>query len=402
LTKHGPIRLIALDLDGTLFNKDKTISPRNRSALRRASDAGVVIALASGRMTDCISPAADALGIDCPIIAYNGGMVRGLAADGRPVLFHRPLTARYCDELIDFCRGRYLLNVYYDDTLYAEEMPELRRFSEIYATRTGAVYEYVPDLGPFAGRDATKAVIIADPPERERLYEEWSPRWGDETTIVKTDPEYLEFMERGTDKGVALAGLCDSLGVPPEAAMACGDGDNDAEMLVRRGARRRHGELDPKDPRRGGRGLPTHQHRGRRSRRRRATRVDLIRHLKDPARARMPCLVPTTEAPGKDPSADKRATRGRMAGAPPATGGDAGHGNAAAYARRVEGCSSQKPDDVDRRLTSPGRPSARSSSACPWDPAWPRAPRPKGPPVSTRPRLARPSPCWTTGFGSRA
>jgi len=235
LTKHRPIRLIALDLDGTLFGEDKTISPRNRNVLRRASDMGVTIALASGRMTDCISPAADALGIDCPIIAYNGGMARGFAADGRPILFHRPLEARYGDELIDFCRGRYLLNIYHDDRLYAEETPELRRFSEIYSTRTGAVYEYVPGLGPFAGRDPTKAIIIADHPERERLYEEWSLRWGDETTIVKTDPEYLEFMERGTDKGRALVGLCEALGVPPEAAMACGDGDNDAEMLAAAG-----------------------------------------------------------------------------------------------------------------------------------------------------------------------
>jgi hydroxymethylpyrimidine pyrophosphatase-like HAD family hydrolase len=52
---------------------------------------------------------------------------------------------------------------------------------------------------------------------------------------VRTDPEYLEFMERGTDKGVALAGLCEALGSPVAQAMACGDGDNDAEMLAAAG-----------------------------------------------------------------------------------------------------------------------------------------------------------------------
>ncbi|MHC4252566.1 MAG: Cof-type HAD-IIB family hydrolase [Planctomycetota bacterium] len=235
MARDRRIRLIALDLDGTLLNSEKTISPRNRTALRRASDAGVVVALASGRMTDCIAPTAERLGIDCPIIAYNGGMARGRAADGRPVLFHRPLEARYSKELTDFCRGRYLLNVYFDDKVYAEETPALRRFAEIYSTRTGAVYEFVPDLGPFEGQDTTKAIIITDPPERDRLHAEWSPRWGDETTIVRTDPEYLEFMERGTDKGVALVGLCEALGIPIEAAMACGDGDNDAEMLAAAG-----------------------------------------------------------------------------------------------------------------------------------------------------------------------
>jgi len=235
LDERRRIRLIALDLDGTLLDEKKTISRRNREALARASDMGVVVALASGRMTDCIAPTAEALGIDCPIIAYNGGMARGPVADGRPVLFHRPLEARYASKLIGFCRGRYLLNVYYDDKLYAEEKPELRRFAEIYSTRTGAVYEFVPDLGVFEGREATKAIIIVDHPERERLHEEWSRRFDGEANIVKTDPEYLEFMERGTDKGVALVAMCEALGVPVEESMACGDGDNDAEMLAAAG-----------------------------------------------------------------------------------------------------------------------------------------------------------------------
>lgn len=229
------IRLIALDLDGTLLDAQKTISPRNRAALRRASELGVTVALASGRMTDCIAPTAERLGLDCPIIAYNGAMARGRAADGRPVLFHRPLEARHSKELIDFCRGRYLLNVYFDDRVYAEDTPELRHFAELYSARTGAVYEFVPDLGPFEGRDTTKAITVTDPSDRERLHAEWLPRLGDATTIVRTDPEYLEFMERGTDKGVALVGLCRALGIPIEEAMACGDGDNDAEMLAAAG-----------------------------------------------------------------------------------------------------------------------------------------------------------------------
>lgn len=172
------IRLIALDLDGTLLDEAKRISPRNRDALRRAVDTGVTVALASGRMTDCIAPTADALGIDCPIIAYNGAMARGKASGGRPVLFHRPLEAQYTRELVDFCRGRYHLNLYFDDMLYSEERPSLRRFAEIYSTRTGARYNYVPDLARFDGRDTTKAIIIVDHPERERLHDEWAARLG--------------------------------------------------------------------------------------------------------------------------------------------------------------------------------------------------------------------------------
>jgi Cof subfamily protein (haloacid dehalogenase superfamily) len=225
------IRLIALDLDGTLLDTDgRTLEP-NREALRTAAERGVVITLASGRMTDCITPFAEELGLDCYIMAYNGGMVRGSRAEGRRMLFHRPLEARYGRALIDYCRDRYMLNFYHDDRLYAQGNPGLRRFADIYARQTGAVYNFVEDLGKLADREPTKLILITDPPERDRLHDEWVSSLGAETTIVKTNPEYLEFLNRDTDKGVALMALGKALGLSAGEIMALGDGDNDAPML---------------------------------------------------------------------------------------------------------------------------------------------------------------------------
>ena len=128
--EHEQIKLIALDIDGTLLNSQGEIPARNRDALLAALGQGVTVALASGRMTNCISPFADEMGLDCPIIGYNGGMVRGTKKDGRPEMFHRPLEVRYGRELIDYCRGRYMLNFYCDDVLYAEETAELLGISK--------------------------------------------------------------------------------------------------------------------------------------------------------------------------------------------------------------------------------------------------------------------------------
>lgn len=229
------IRLIALDLDGTLLDSWGRIPGRNRLALRAAAERGVVIALASGRMTDCITPFAEEIGLDCHVMAYNGGMVRsppGVGwAEGREVLFHRPLQASYGGALIEYCRDRYMLNFYHDDRLYAQGAPDLRRYADIYSNQTGAVYDFVDDLGRFAGSEPTKLILITDPPERDRLYDEWVGRWGGETTIVKTNPEYLEFLNRDTDKGVALRALGEALGLSTREIMALGDGDNDAQML---------------------------------------------------------------------------------------------------------------------------------------------------------------------------
>ncbi len=229
--RRARIRLVALDLDGTLLGSDGRVPGPNREALSRAAQAGVTVALASGRMTDCIAPTAESLGIDCPVIAYNGGMVRGSGAEAREVVFHVPLPAEYGRELIDYCRGRYLLNFYLDDALYAEGLPALAPWRKIYSDQTGAVYHLVDDLGVLRERAPTKAIIIASHDERERLHDEWAARWGDRTTIIKTNPEYLEFLNRDTDKGVALDALACHLGLAREEVMAMGDGDNDAPML---------------------------------------------------------------------------------------------------------------------------------------------------------------------------
>ena len=234
-TPRRPVRLIALDLDGTTLNTSKHIDEGNRSALRAAAEKGVTVVLASGRMTDCITPFAEELALDCMIISYNGGMARGLLADGRPELHHCPLQASYGAGLIDFCRDRYMLNYYVDDVLHAQDRPELRQYAGIYSQRTGAKYHFVPDLDPYRESDPTKAIIVCDPGERERLYDEWIERWGGETTIVKTDPEYLEFLNKDTNKGVALADMAGRLGLHIDEVMAMGDGDNDADMLATAG-----------------------------------------------------------------------------------------------------------------------------------------------------------------------
>lgn len=243
MSRRQRIRLIALDLDGTLLDSSGGVPERNRVALRRAalsrSSGGVVVALASGRMTDCIEPTASRLGMDCPVIAYNGALVRDSMRDskarGREIIFHRPVEAACGERLVEFCRGRYMLNFYWEESLYAEGSEPLRPYAEIYARQTGARYNFLPDLRELSGREPTKLILITDPPERDRLYGRFARELGEELTIIKTNPEYLEFLNKGADKGVALMELAQHYGFAPEEVMAFGDGDNDAPMLAAAG-----------------------------------------------------------------------------------------------------------------------------------------------------------------------
>jgi HAD superfamily hydrolase (TIGR01484 family) len=71
------IKLIAIDLDDTLLNSKITVSPRNVAAIKKAKAAGITIMIATGRMYISAKKFADLLGLDVPIVTYNGALVKG-------------------------------------------------------------------------------------------------------------------------------------------------------------------------------------------------------------------------------------------------------------------------------------------------------------------------------------
>ena len=236
-----PVRIVALDLDGTLLNSRGEISPDDIATLQMLHRRGVQVCLASGRMTAAIRPTFGVIGLDGPVIAYNGAMVRDSLARGEALILEIPLPARYGDYLIDYAeREHHHLNYYHGDLLYAREDPSLRRFADLYAKQTGSVFHFVPSLQQFKGREPTKIILITDPTvpgrpdprHRDELCDVFEAKWDGQVSLFKTNPEYLEFLNRDVDKGVALEALARYFNVPRGQVMAFGDGENDAPMLA--------------------------------------------------------------------------------------------------------------------------------------------------------------------------
>ncbi len=212
-----PFRLIALDLDGTLLNDRREISPRDAAALRQFAQSGGLVVLASGRMTANIRPFCDAMGIDGPTIGYNGALARDSLAAGAEVIVETALPARYADELLDYTRReRFHLNNYRDEQLYASD-----------------------DLERFRGREPTKCILVTDPTvpgspdprHRDELYDLWHARWGAGVTVMRTNPEYLEFYHRDASKAAALAAVARHCGIEQALTLSFGDNYNDLSML---------------------------------------------------------------------------------------------------------------------------------------------------------------------------
>jgi Cof subfamily protein (haloacid dehalogenase superfamily) len=228
------VRLIAMDLDGTLFRADRSIGPRTINALRAAHARGVAVVLASGRMTAAMESAADQLGLDVYIVSYNGAAVCNLRAQGRQRLFHQPLPKDISREICLLGKERgYQINFYYEEVVVSEDGPRLRPWIDLYRTRTGSPFRIVERLVDYFLKYApTKLLFCLDPAARNIVYAELLPRFHPRRALlVRTDPEYLEFLNPEVDKGKGVRMLAQSLGIAAGAVLALGDGENDISML---------------------------------------------------------------------------------------------------------------------------------------------------------------------------
>jgi Cof subfamily protein (haloacid dehalogenase superfamily) len=224
------LRLFVTDLDGTILidrGVDGTHStPRLRAALGALQRAGVSVCLASGRMHESIRHIAQDLGVEGPVISYNGAMVRGPHEE---LWAHHTLDAGLASEIVDLAEARGLpLNYYLDGVLYARK---IQPWWDLYHGRTSSPMQPVESHRGFAGSRPTKLLIYTQPVTVLALRSELAPRLAGRCELMITSDEYLEFIPPGVDKGHALAELAQRMGLAPGQVAAAGDGWNDLGML---------------------------------------------------------------------------------------------------------------------------------------------------------------------------
>ena len=220
------IKLIALDLDDTLLRNDLQISPRAKAAIRHAVERGVAVTLATGRMFASALPFAQELGLDLPLITYQGALVK--YADGR-VVYHRPIPLGIARELVDFILpyGHHL-NVYLNDELFMQQdSPEGQRYAAI----AKVPVHLVADLRDIIVTEPTKLVVIAKEPQLDVLAEDLQLNFGNKINLTKSKPYFLELAHPLATKGKALATLAKSLNIEAHEVMAVGDSPNDLDMI---------------------------------------------------------------------------------------------------------------------------------------------------------------------------
>jgi Cof subfamily protein (haloacid dehalogenase superfamily) len=216
-----------VDLDRTLIAEDAVLRPRTRAAIARTRATGVHVIVVTGRMFRAVRPYLEEAGLDDPVICYQGAVVADPASG--EFLRHVPIPRAVALEAIDAIVGAgFHVNCYVDDLLYvAEVTPEARAYADfqnldIHAV--GPLREWLHD-------DPTKLVAVGDPRALDVLEAELKPRFRGRLFVSKSLPHFLEFAHPAVSKGSGLQFVAERLGFAPAETVACGDGENDRELL---------------------------------------------------------------------------------------------------------------------------------------------------------------------------
>jgi Cof subfamily protein (haloacid dehalogenase superfamily) len=218
--------LIALDLDGTVLSFDLKLDQRDVDALHRAVTAGITLVACTGRPFPGALPWVRRLGLDQPIVCYQGAQIR--TPDGATML-DQGVPHDLAVEVVRFARERNVhVQAYCDDMLIIErDRPEAHE----YADHAGMPINLVSDLETGIGATTPKLVMVAPREQVEALLPEARARWAGRLEVNTSMPTYLEVTREGADKRRALEFLCRRLGIPHEETVAVGDGRNDTSML---------------------------------------------------------------------------------------------------------------------------------------------------------------------------
>lgn len=220
-------QLIAVDIDGTLLDNEHRITARTKATLQEAAGRGVVLTLSTGRMFISAQAIAAELGIEGPLIAYNGAMIRH-AVTGEDY-FHRPIGLAAARWIIDRLLVSDLhFHVYINEQLFVRQLNELTRQ---YGRKTGILPLLILETALPLREEPTKLLIMGEADRLREFAEQVKAELGAAVNLSTSHPQYLEIVHGDVSKGRALERIAAFHGIPRENVLAIGDNYNDLEMI---------------------------------------------------------------------------------------------------------------------------------------------------------------------------
>jgi Cof subfamily protein (haloacid dehalogenase superfamily) len=239
------IKAIATDLDGTALAPGAVLTDHTRSVLRRCMAQGIRVIICTGRSLTSVRPYHRRIGIDGPVVCFNGGLVASLTPDGQ---VRAVLAAHYTDPaFISFCvdlarkRGLYF-QAYFQHKAEAGQslgeellMAEIRNdWSDAYTRHTGIQVIKTDIKEALASAEISgciKGMFICPAETLEEIRPLLEKALGPKAYLTRSSATFLEVTNAGNSKGTGLEAALQYLGLSREEALAFGDEENDIPLL---------------------------------------------------------------------------------------------------------------------------------------------------------------------------
>ena len=226
------IKLITIDIDDTLVNTAKQVTPRVKAALQEATAQGVKVVLTTGRPLPGVQEYLDELGLnhqdDQYAITYNGGVVQttnGEELGGKELAYSDYLRLReVADEL-----GAYLQVETIDAAYTSAKEINYWASRENFLIKMPLIIKPVDEMDP--NDHYVKFMFVGDEADIDSWRDALPADVKEAYYIVKSTPQHLEFMHKDATKGSGLLTLAAKLGIDRSETMALGDQQNDVTMI---------------------------------------------------------------------------------------------------------------------------------------------------------------------------
>ena len=234
------IKAILLDIDGTLTNDEKQITPRTRDALKAAQASGAVLVLASGRANMGLTGFADVLDMrhhNGIFVCFNGA--KALNYQTGEVYFQQTLTVDQGKRVLEHMQRFDVCPIYdKDDHMYLENAfftitrgNEPWHIAEYEAHNNNYLLCEVANNAKFLTWELNKILVAGQPEYLQEHWKEMAAPFEGELSSMFTAPFYYEFTPLGVDKTRALKETFAALGIARDEVIAFGDAQNDQSMI---------------------------------------------------------------------------------------------------------------------------------------------------------------------------
>ena len=224
-------KMIVLDLDGTLTNRDKVITPRTLRALMEAQKRGKKVVLASGRPTYGVMPLAEQLELEKYggfILSFNGGIIMDCST--REIVFQKRLPVESNQRIVNLAQEEGVDILTYQDAWIITNNPA-NQYAKIESAINHLKLKKIENLGEYMNFAVPKFIMLDDGDYLATVEGKVKAALGKNFSVYRSEPFFLEILPKGIDKAQSLDQLLHALGMDREEMIACGDGYNDLSMI---------------------------------------------------------------------------------------------------------------------------------------------------------------------------